>query len=79
MEGTGETRAGDDLTAAQKALVFAAHGHLDDEQAERLMQLFKEMNRLGTTVIVATHNDALVQRHGAPALRLTHGRLAQER
>jgi cell division transport system ATP-binding protein len=54
-------------------------GNLDDEQAERLMQLFKEMNRLGTTVIVATHNDALVQRHEAPALRLSHGRLAQER
>ncbi len=54
-------------------------GNLDDEQAERLMQLFKEMNRLGTTVIVATHNDVLVQRHPAPALRLSHGRLVQER
>ena len=32
-------------------------GNLDDVQAERLMQLFKEMNRLGTTVVVATHND----------------------
>ena len=45
-------------------------GNLDDAQAERLMQLFKEMNRLGTTVVVATHNDALVARHAAPALRL---------
>ena len=27
------------------------------------MQLLKELNRLGTTVIVATHNDALVARH----------------
>ena len=50
-------------------------GNLDDAQAERLMQLFKEMNRLGTTVVVATHNDALVARHPAPALRLSHGRL----
>ena len=41
------------------------------------MQLFKEMNRLGTTVVVATHNDALVARHAAPALRLAHGRLSQ--
>ena len=32
-------------------------GNLDDGQAERLMQLFKEMNRIGTTVIVATHNE----------------------
>ena len=51
-------------------------GNLDDGQAERLMQLFKEMNRIGTTVIVATHNEALVGRHPAPALRISGGRLA---
>ena len=50
-------------------------GNLDEVQAERLMQLFKEMNRLGTTVVVATHNDALVSRHPAPTLRLSGGRL----
>ena len=50
-------------------------GNLDDGQAERLMQLFKEMNRLGTTVVVATHNDTLVNRHPSPALRLASGRL----
>jgi cell division transport system ATP-binding protein len=50
-------------------------GNLDDVQAERLMQLFKELNRLGTTVVVATHNDALVARHPAAALRLENGRL----
>jgi cell division transport system ATP-binding protein len=54
-------------------------GNLDDVQAERLMQLFKEMNRLGTTVVVATHNDWLVGRHPAQSLRLSQGRLAAER
>jgi cell division transport system ATP-binding protein len=54
-------------------------GNLDDVQAERLMQLFKEMNRLGTTVVVATHNDWLVGRHPAASLRLSQGRLAVER
>jgi len=52
-------------------------GNLDDGQAERLMQLFKEMNRIGTTVIVATHNEALVARHPAPALRIAEGRLVE--
>jgi cell division transport system ATP-binding protein len=51
-------------------------GNLDDGQAERLMQLFKELNRIGTTVIVATHNESLVARHPAPALRIAAGRLA---
>jgi cell division transport system ATP-binding protein len=53
-------------------------GNLDDVQAERLMLLLKEMNRLGATVIVATHNDALVARHPAHALRLDHGRLVDD-
>jgi len=50
-------------------------GNLDDGQAQRLMQLFKEMNRIGTTVIVATHNESLVRRHPAPALHIGNGRL----
>jgi cell division transport system ATP-binding protein len=54
-------------------------GNLDDIQAERLMQLFKELNRIGTTVVVATHNDTLVSRHPAPSLRLGHGRLVGPR
>ncbi len=53
-------------------------GNLDEGQAERLMQLLKEMNRLGATVVVATHNDGLVSRHPAPALHLQHGRLVAE-
>lgn len=52
-------------------------GNLDDPQAERLMHLFKELNRLGTTVVVATHNESLVTRHPAPVLRLNHGSLAR--
>ncbi|MBV9811701.1 MAG: ATP-binding cassette domain-containing protein, partial [Acetobacteraceae bacterium] len=50
-------------------------GNLDDVQAERLMRLLNELNRLGTTVIVATHNERLVGRHPGPALRLSRGRL----
>ncbi|MBO0710172.1 MAG: ATP-binding cassette domain-containing protein, partial [Acetobacteraceae bacterium] len=50
-------------------------GNLDDMQAERLMQLLEEMNRTGTTVVVATHNDTLVARHVARCLRLERGRL----
>lgn len=50
-------------------------GNVDDAQAQRLIRLFREMNRLGTTVIVATHNEALAARHPAPTLALDHGRL----
>jgi cell division transport system ATP-binding protein len=53
-------------------------GNLDDAQAERLMQLLGELNRLGTTVVVATHNDGLVARHPGRALRLREGVLSEE-
>jgi cell division transport system ATP-binding protein len=53
-------------------------GNLDDVQAERLMVLLQEMNRLGTTVVVATHNMALVERHPGPALELARGRLVRD-
>ena len=53
-------------------------GNLDDRQAQRLMQLFTEMNRLGATVIVATHNDALVARHPAHTLQLQDGHLVRD-
>ena len=53
-------------------------GNLDEPQAERLMQLLHEMNRLGTTVVVATHNAALVSRHPAHTLRLADGQLVRD-
>ena len=51
-------------------------GNLDHGQAARVVQLLREMHRLGTTVIVATHNAGLVEESPAPVLRLRGGRLA---
>lgn len=53
-------------------------GNVDDRMALRLMHLFDELNKLGTTVVVATHNETLVRRLGHPCLRLDQGRLLQE-
>lgn len=50
-------------------------GNLDDAQAARVLQLFVELHRAGSTVVVATHNTALVQAFAAPAIRLAAGRL----
>jgi cell division transport system ATP-binding protein len=41
----------------------------------RLMRLFEELNKLGTTVVIATHNDSLVARFRHPQLRIADGRL----
>jgi cell division transport system ATP-binding protein len=50
-------------------------GNLDTHQARRLLALLREMNRLGTTVVVATHDEDLVARFPAPSLLLRDGRL----
>ncbi len=51
-------------------------GNVDDAMAERLLRLFEEMNRLGTTLVLATHNEAMVARRGHPRLHLDNGSLA---
>jgi cell division transport system ATP-binding protein len=53
-------------------------GHLDEQQAQRQLTLFQELHRLGTTVLVATQNDALAARHPAASLYLERGRLIGE-
>jgi cell division transport system ATP-binding protein len=50
-------------------------GNVDHEMALRIYRLFVEMNRLGTTVIIATHDQDLVARSGRPVLHLEKGRL----
>ena len=62
----------------QMLLADEPTGNLDDAQAERLMLLLNEMNRQGATVVVATHNEALVARYPGPALRLEEGRLVRD-
>ena len=50
-------------------------GNVDDRIAMRLMYLFEELNKLGTTVVIATHNEGLVARFRRPCMHLDGGRL----
>lgn len=49
--------------------------NIDAQNAERLMNLFVQMHKLGAAVVLATHSTALIERHPYPVLRLEHGRL----
>ncbi|MBS0999838.1 ATP-binding cassette domain-containing protein [Acetobacter persici] len=51
---------------------------LEEPQAHKLLDMFSELSSMGTTVIVATHNEALVRRLPRPALTLERGRLVQD-
>ena len=48
-------------------------GNVDDEIALKLLYLFEEMNKTGTTVIVATHNRALPKEFNHPEIYLNEG------
>ena len=50
-------------------------GNVDDETAIKLFHLFDELNKMGTAVILATHQSSLVERFRKPALRLSAGHL----
>jgi cell division transport system ATP-binding protein len=52
-------------------------GNLDRARAREVMDLFREMNARGTTVLVATHDPELVKYVGRRAIALEHGRVAE--
>lgn len=45
-------------------------GNVDNDIAEKLMKLFVELNRLGTTVVIATHSSDLISRYNYPRIHL---------
>ncbi len=51
---------------------------IDSKNAERLMNLFIQLHKLGTAVVLATHSEALMDRYPFPVLRLAKGRLTRQ-
>lgn len=48
-------------------------GSIDAEIAEKLMRLFIELNKVGTTVIIATHNEQLTSQYNYQRVELSNG------
>ena len=63
--------------ASKPKILFADEptGNLDEITAMQIMKLLKDINELGTTVLVATHNEALVEKLGKRKLTLEKGKL----
>jgi cell division transport system ATP-binding protein len=87
-----EARA-DSLSVGQRQLVAIARAvvtrpallladeptsNVDVDRVQRLMFLFDQLARLGTTVLLATHNQELIASHPHPALRMADGMLSVE-
>lgn len=50
-------------------------GNVDPPMAQRLLNLFLELNRLGTAVVIATHDIGLMDQVNARRMILSEGRL----
>lgn len=48
-------------------------GNLDDDIGLRLLNLFDQLNRMGTTVVLATHNQQMMEQFNHPRLTLEQG------
>jgi cell division transport system ATP-binding protein len=73
--------------AIARALVNEPHlvladeptGNLDPDLSLEIMNLFRDMNARGTTVLVATHDRELIKWVGRRVIQLDHGQLAGTR
>jgi len=52
-------------------------GNLDPDLSLEIMNLFREINARGTTVLVATHDRELIRRVGRRSITLDHGRVVE--
>jgi cell division transport system ATP-binding protein len=52
-------------------------GNLDPDLSLEIMNLFREINARGTTVVVATHDRELIRRVGRTAITLDHGKVVE--
>jgi cell division transport system ATP-binding protein len=52
-------------------------GNVDPALGRRLLRLFMELNRMGTTVFIATHDTELIAQARMPVMHLEHGHLVE--
>ena len=63
------------ITRPSLLLADEPTGNVDDRIGMRLLHLFEELNKLGTTIVIATHNEMLIERFGYARIVLDKGTL----
>jgi cell division transport system ATP-binding protein len=63
------------IARPQLLLADEPTGNVDPNLAQRLLRLFVELNKSGTSVVIATHDIALMDQYDARRLVLHEGRL----
>lgn len=82
LSGGEQQRVGIARAVVNKPAILLADeptGNLDPELSQEIMQLFSDFRQVGVTVLVATHDLALVREAGCRQLALHEGRLVNGR
>ena len=66
------------IAKPQLLLADEPTGNVDPVLAKRLLHLFLELNRLGTTMLIATHDRSLIRQADRPVLHLEEGMLTRQ-
>ena len=66
------------ITRPQLLLADEPTGNVDDEMATKLLYLFEELNRMGTAVIIATHNPRLLEKFPYSQLAIKEGTIIED-
>jgi cell division transport system ATP-binding protein len=61
------------IARPQLLLADEPTGNVDDAMANRLLRLFEELNRFGTTLVIATHNEHLASQRRFHRIHLVNG------
>lgn len=54
-------------------------GNLDPELSMRILYLFRALNKIGTTVVFATHDESLMEHFDYPVLYIRDGKISRSR
>lgn len=63
------------ITKPRLLLADEPTGNLDEEIGMRLMGLFEQLNKMGTTIVIATHDNHIIEEFNYPRLMLSAGSL----
>jgi cell division transport system ATP-binding protein len=78
LSGGEQQRVGIARAVVNKPLLLLADeptGNLDPELSREIMNLFGLFNQVGVTVLIASHDIALIEQLDNPVITLDHGRL----
>lgn len=66
------------ITSPPVVMADEPTGNLDDFSTWEIMSMFTELNKKGTTVIVATHNKEVMNKLGGRVIKLDKGRVVSQ-